>query len=289
MRVESPRLADLSQADYQLPLFTPRISVGVTADWQVRPLRQRSNVAHIKDIRRVISGITEEADIAVIAGDLVDQQPNVPEGWKREANRICEEIVRHSRRNIPWLYLFGNHDAHSYNGLYEDNRARMQEIYAQIGMVHLQEKPYILEKEDRRIGIAGVKGGEGGFGKFRLEAFGEPLRRQLSDATAKEGEELGDQLKDLKSRGVEDILVVTHYAVTESTIWGENPKLSNALGSDILERVIEQYNVVRAVAHGHAHYGSPHGTTSGGIDVYNTALPLMLREDPKHPYLLYTL
>ena len=38
-----------------------------------------------------------------------------------------------------------------------------------------------------------------------------------------------------------------------------------------------------AVFHGHAHRGSPEGRTSGGVPVYNVALPLLRRRYPDQP------
>jgi hypothetical protein len=40
---------------------------------------------------------------------------------------------------------------------------------------------------------------------------------------------------------------------------------------------------VAAVFHGHAHHGCLEGQTSGGIPVYNVALPLLRRSFPNHP------
>jgi Icc-related predicted phosphoesterase len=79
--------------------------------------------------------------------------------------------------------------------------------------------------------------------------------------------------------------VVLHYAPIRQTADGEPPEIFLFLGSSRLSDPIEHAQV-SAVVHGHAHRGTHRGATTGGIPVYNVALPLMRTINPEHPYLV---
>jgi len=96
------------------------------------------------------------------------------------------------------------------------------------------------------VGFAGVKGFGGGFGRRALGSFGENTIKQF-----------------------------VHESVEESL---KHP----FLGSSRLEEVLDRYRV-DVTFHGHAHYGSPAGRTKAGSPVFNVAMALLLRENPKAP------
>ena len=54
------------------------------------------------------------------------------------------------------------------------------------------------------------------------------------------------------------------------------------LGCGRLAEPLRRYPV-DALFHGHAHHGSLEGVTSGGVPVYNVALPLLRSKFPDHP------
>ena len=63
---------------------------------------------------------------------------------------------------------------------------------------------------------------------------------------------------------------------------GEPPEIFAFLGSSRLEEPLNRY-VVTAVFHGHAHHGTLEGQTTGGIPVYNVAVPLLHKAFPDRP------
>ena len=69
-------------------------------------------------------------------------------------------------------------------------------------------------------------------------------------------------------------VAVLHYAPIEATVEGEPREIFPFLGSSGLEEPLNRYGVTVAF-HGHAHRGTLEGRTSGGVPVYNVALPLL--------------
>ena len=63
---------------------------------------------------------------------------------------------------------------------------------------------------------------------------------------------------------------------------GEPPEIYPFLGSSRLEEPINRHRP-DVVFHGHAHRGRLEGATSGGVPVYNVALPLLRRSSPERP------
>ena len=93
------------------------------------------------------------------------------------------------------------------------------------------------------VGFAGVKGFAGGFGRRTLEPWGEPVVKAFVFSVKE------------RARGAE---------------------IFPFLGSSRLEEPLNRYRVSVAF-HGHAHRGAPEGRTSGGVPVFNVALPVMRR------------
>ena len=81
-------------------------------------------------------------------------------------------------------------------------------------------------------------------------------------------------------------IVVTHYSPIVETVKGEPEQIYPYLGSSRLAEVIDRHQAVLAV-HGHAHHGALEGKTTGGIPVYNVALPLLMSRTPAAPYRLF--
>jgi Icc-related predicted phosphoesterase len=69
--------------------------------------------------------------------------------------------------------------------------------------------------------------------------------------------------------------VLLHYAPVVDTVIGEPPEIHAFLGSSRLAEVVDRYENVKLVVHGHAHRGAPEGRTARGVPVYNVALPVL--------------
>jgi Icc-related predicted phosphoesterase len=65
-----------------------------------------------------------------------------------------------------------------------------------------------------------------------------------------------------------------HYSPCPATLVGEPPEIYPFLGSGYLADAVDRGGATLTF-HGHAHGGSPEGTTPGGVPVRNVALPVI--------------
>ena len=150
-------------------------------------------------------------------------------------------------------------------------------ILKEAGVHFLDEETYEVDG----VGFTGVKGFGGGFGPYMLSYFGEKEIKAFVQAAIDETQKLEIGLGKLTH--TEKKVVVMHYAPIYHTLVGEDTAIYPFLGATRFEEVIDRFGA-HLVFHGHAHYGSPHGKTTKGADVYNVAYPLMQRLHEKKPY-----
>jgi Icc-related predicted phosphoesterase len=129
------------------------------------------------------------------------------------------------------------------------------------------------------VGIAGVKGFAGGFGRGSLGAWGEPAIKQFVQEALHEAMKLEAALAKLRTP---KRIALLHYSPVSSTVAGEPAEIFPFLGSSRLEEPLLRYPV-DAVFHGHAHRGTLEGKTMNGVPVFNVARPLLLRSRPDQP------
>jgi Icc-related predicted phosphoesterase len=218
---------------------------------------------HIRDVpsgefRRLFAGLSEEADILVLCGDLTEH------GLLPEAEALAETLVA---CRIPVVGVLGNHD-------YENGQqAEVAAVLNRSGMAVLDGEPF----EVLGVGFAGVKGFAGGFEDCLLQPWGEPITKQFVQETLREAARLERALVGLRSTpGTERTVAVLHYAPIHRTVEGEASELIPFLGSSRLVDPIDRVGPA-AVLHAHAHHGSPEGRTPRGIPVYNVSLPVLRR------------
>jgi Icc-related predicted phosphoesterase len=200
----------------------------------------------------LFSRIAENADVLALCGDLTDR------GLPDEARILAKEL---QAVKIPKIAVLGNHDFES------DAAAEIIEILAG---AHVQ----ILDGtavEISGIGFAGAKGFAGGFGDRALQAWGESATKVFVREAVEETLKLESALARLRTPGR---VVLLHYAPILDTVDGEPREIYPFLGSSRLEEPLNRY-AASVVFHGHAHRGQPEGKTTGGVPVYNVALPLL--------------
>ena len=213
--------------------------------------------------RDVFLQAAQEAQILVLCGDLTNF------GKTSEAEILAEDI---HACPIPVLGVLGNHD-------YECGQPeKVAEILHQGGMTLLDEQAVEIEG----IGIAGVKGFVGGYGRGELAPFGEPEIKAFVDVAVNEARKLENGLRSLRT---ERSLAVLHYSPIAETLVGEPIEIFQYLGSSRLADAIDRFDHVKAVVHGHAHHGSYEGKTMRGTPVYNCA-QFVVREKFGRPYAL---
>ena len=214
--------------------------------------------------RNFIKHVNEVADILLLCGDLTDR------GTPEEARTLAEDL---SALRIPCVAVLGNHD-------YEAGCSKQVCAELAKASVHvLDGDHFVFEKT---LGVAGIKGFGGGFGRAALQAFGEsPIK-----AFVQEG--VSESLKLEAALGQLDTpkkVVMLHYSPVPETLLGEQPEIMPFLGTSRLVYPIDHYGAA-VVFHGHAHHGSREGKTPGGIRVLNVAMPLLARTTPEQRFAL---
>src|SRR5829696_4741201 len=198
--------------------------------------------------------IADAADMLLLAGDLTDY------GLPEEAAVLAKEL---SSLRIPAAAVLGNHDVES------GKEQEVRQILTDAGLTVLDGDACELQG----IGIAGVKGFGGGFGRRALGPWGETTIKQFVREAVDEALKLEAALARLRTQ---QLIALLHYAPIQGTVEGEPLEIYPFLGSSRLEEPIGRYPV-SLVLHGHAHRGQLEGSTQGGVPVYNVSMPLLTR------------
>jgi Icc-related predicted phosphoesterase len=210
------------------------------------------------ELQPMFAEAAARADVLVLCGDLTDY------GLPEEARNLVQELAP---VKIPIVAVLGNHDCES------GREAEVTHILQERG-IHVLDGDVV---EIEGVGFTGVKGFCGGFGRRTLEPWGEQATKAFVHEAVSEALKLESGLARLRTP---QRVAVLHYAPIEATVEGEPREIFPFLGSSRLEEPLNRYGVALAV-HGHAHRGSPEGRTSGGVPVYNVALPLLRRLYPE--------
>jgi Icc-related predicted phosphoesterase len=208
----------------------------------------------------LFSRIAESAEVLLLAGDLTDY------GLPEEARVLVKEMAP---VRMPTAAVLGNHDIESAKD------AEVCQILADAGIVVLNGDAC----EMHGIGIAGVKGFGGGFGRRALGPWGETIIKQFVREAVDEALKLEAALARLRTT---HIVALLHYAPIQQTVEGEPLEIYPFLGSSRLEEPIGRYPV-SLVLHGHAHRGQLQGVTKTGVPVYNVSMPLLMRALAEKP------
>jgi Icc-related predicted phosphoesterase len=204
--------------------------------------------------------IAEAADVLLLTGDLTDH------GLPEEARVLAHEL---STLRVPTVAVFGNHDFES------NQQEEVRNILAGTGVTILDGDA----TEVLKIGIAGVKGFAGGFGKRALGPWGESMIKQFVHEAVNEALKLEAALARLRTP---QIVALMHYSPILQTVEGEPPEIYAFVGSSRLEEPLNRYPVTVAF-HGHAHRGQAQGFTVNNVPVYNVSMPLLTRTFPDRP------
>jgi Icc-related predicted phosphoesterase len=211
--------------------------------------------------QQLFARIAEAADVVVIAGDLTDY------GLPEEARVLAKELAS---LRMPMAAVLGNHDLES--GKSDEVRA----ILVEAGLKILDGETCELQG----IGVAGVKGFGGGFGKHALGPWGETIIKQFVREAVDEALKLEAAMARLRSTSA--LIALLHYSPVQQTVEGEPLEIYPFLGSSRLEEPLTRYPV-SLVFHGHAHRGQLEGRTRTGTPVYNVSMPLLTRTMADRP------
>jgi uncharacterized protein len=212
----------------------------------IADLHCRVDTNHL--IADILGGVQDVADVLVLAGDLTDT------GLIEEARCLSKQL---NQLHMPIIGVLGNHD-------HESGRAREVADILNNGSVSLLDGTSI---ELGGVGFVGTKGFGGGFGPHLVQPFGENEIKRFICSGIDEADRLQAALSQVHTPHK---LAIMHYSPIEATLVGEPKELYPFLGCS---RFAEAVDCAGAdlILHGHAHHGSPIGTTPGNIPVYNVS------------------
>ncbi|WP_019808251.1 metallophosphoesterase family protein [Saccharomonospora halophila] len=208
-------------------------------------------------LRPALAHLPERADVLLLAGDLTRH------GTPDEARIVAREFAG---LDVPVLAVLGNHDHHD-----DAVPGVVSVLEEEGGMRVLEGDGTVLTVDGTRLGVAGVKGFGGGFEGRCATAFGEPEMKAFVGHTR----DIADRLRAALGALDCDVRVaLTHYAPVPETLHGEPPEIHPFLGAYQLGEAVDATGTDLAL-HGHAHNGSEHGLTPGGVRVRNVAQPVI--------------
>ena len=215
-------------------------------------------------LRPRLEHLPERADLLLLAGDLTRC------GEPSEAAVLAAEL---EGLPLPVVGVLGNHDYHA------DAADQVTGVLEAAGVTVLEGGTTVVEAGGARIGVAGTKGFGGGFVGACGSEFGEPEMKAFMAHTRGLAERLTRCLDDLE--GTDLRLALLHYSPVEATLVGERLEIYPFLGSYLLAEAVDTGGA-DLVLHGHAHRGTEHGVTPGGVPVRNVAQPVL-----RHAYHVY--
>ncbi len=212
-------------------------------------------------LRPLFAQAAEMADMLLLCGDLTDY------GLAEEAEVLAGELA--VVKKMPVVAVLGNHDYES------GSPDEVKRVLTEAGVRILDGDAVEIEG----IGIAGVKGFAGGYGRHALGPWGEGAIKAFVNEAIQEALKLESALAKLRTH---QRIAMLHYSPILGTVQGEPPEIYAYLGTSRLEDPLVHYPV-DVIFHGHAHRGSPEGKTVNNIPVYNVARPLLQRSNPELP------
>jgi Icc-related predicted phosphoesterase len=204
-------------------------------------------------LSEVVRAAERDADILLLCGDLTTH------GTAGQAEGVARAL---GGLAIPVVAVLGNHD---YEG------GEVEAVREVLGRHHVR----VLDGSATAVegvGIAGVKGFAGGFGRGSLGAFGEPIMKAFVQEAVDEALKLENAMRGVAASVR---IVLLHYAPIPDTLVGEPEVIFPFLGSSRLLPPIDSLGA-DVVFHGHAHTGVLEAHTPAGVPVFNVAYPVLV-------------
>lgn len=212
-------------------------------------------------LRPAFDTLGDCADLLLLAGDLTRH------GTPEEARVVAREV---SGLPVPVVAVLGNHDYQS------DQQDLVIRELAEEGVRVLEGEGVVLDLDGTRVGVAGTKGFCGGFAGRSASEFGEPEMKAFIRYTRTCADGLAGALRELQADGCALRIALTHFSPVRDTLAGEPLEIYPFLGSYLLAEAVDEAGADLAV-HGHAHLGTEHGVTAGGVRVRNVAMAVIDR------------
>jgi Icc-related predicted phosphoesterase len=210
-------------------------------------------------LRPAYETLADCADVLLLAGDLTRH------GTVEEAQVVADEIAG---LPVPVVAVLGNHDHHG------DRPDEIAAVLTAGGATVLEGTSTVVRAGPYRLGIAGTKGFGGGFAGRCGSDFGEPEMKSFIRYSRRLADSLRGALTEVADCDVR--VALTHFSPVADTLAGEPPEIYPFLGSYLLAEAVDDADADLAL-HGHAHAGTEHGMTGGGVLVRNVAQPVIRR------------
>ncbi|MGI5400869.1 metallophosphoesterase family protein [Streptomyces sp. CA-135486] len=212
-------------------------------------------------LRPAFDTLADCADVLLLAGDLTRH------GTAEEGEVVARELAG---LPVPAVAVLGNHDYHS------GQEAQVTAALTDAGVTVLEGEGTRLAIAGTKVGIAGTKGFGGGFAGRSAGEFGEPEMKAFVQYTRRSAASLRRALAELTESDCTVRIALTHFSPVPDTLAGEPLEIYPFLGSYLLAEAVDEGGADLAV-HGHAHMGTEHGMTPGGVRVRNVAQPVINR------------
>ncbi|MCP3820017.1 metallophosphoesterase [Streptomyces sp. A3M-1-3] len=212
-------------------------------------------------LRPAFDTLANHADVLLLAGDLTRH------GTVEEARVVAGEVAG---LPVPVVGVLGNHDYQS------DQEEAVTAVLTDVGVTVLEGEGAQFDIGGTMLGVAGTKGFGGGFAGRSAGEFGEPEMKAFVRYTRRCADSLRRSLEELAAGGCDVRIALTHFSPVPDTLAGEPLEIYPFLGSYLLAEAMDTAGADLAV-HGHAHLGTEHGMTVGGVRVRNVAQPVIDR------------
>jgi Icc-related predicted phosphoesterase len=189
-----------------------------------------------------------KADLALLAGDLVER------GEYLHFTPVYNALKNRVKQIVS---IFGNED-------FIENRKFYRENYSDI--IWLEDEKVEIKIENRKLIIIGSEG-----------VLEKPTLWQTSNGIT---EDLYmkrlEKITEMSCNSKADIkILLTHYASTFETVFGERKSVYPHLGYRVLEELSTKGKdcLPNIAIHGHAHYAKRTLSVVKSVRIYNVALP----------------
>lgn len=189
-------------------------------------------------------------DLFIWAGDMVDKNDI---GSLRPVMDLTFNVLR----DTEIISIFGNEE---YRG-YED---RYRKLYPEIKWIN--DEYIILQKRSLKVGIIGTRGALDKPTSWQAKNI--PYIKEYYRNLPLKIRELALNLRNK----VDQLILVSHYGVTYSNLYGEPRKIWPYLASRSMGKIIDP-KLFDIVIHGHVHNGVNEKIMVNNVPVYNVSLP----------------
>lgn len=196
--------------------------------------------------------LNREVDLVILAGDIVDGGNAY---MAKPVINILSKFAEKKGSSIPIVAVFGNEE---YIGLEE----KFKDMYPEITWLDDSNTTLNIKNNDICItGSRGVLKKPTSWQRRNIPNIEYIYKVRLS--------KIRNNIKECNKQGIS--VLVTHYASTYMTLYGERTETYVYLGYPIIETLPAELRP-RISLHGHAHNASRVYANVNNVDVYNVSL-----------------